>query len=493
MTIRIIKGIQLPAFDVELLSSGKLIAVPFKQHQKEGETVWLYPGDRLPNNLSLAEYYRPEYLAAAEKSIAENRTSPVHIKAWARCDRHWQLTAEQQHLLPKIAESTVWNLNALERIFERDKILKLLFLRVYKLSNSGIVNISPDPGNFFFPKAEDTITMGTESDKPVISEASFNQRKSLLISGEVYAPSGLETLRMQLEAMSSENPAVEQFNSEIKQFLGWNSEPIQRQSDGNFDWINTIAALGNRSKDVDTGKSNYQAGTDFENIVRDSLDFLGFTVDYAHKGGAGGLDIFCSKPYPLVIECKAGKKIPNDTAVQLLNLGTLHLGNQESLKKATKLIIGPGEPTPQLKDAARIHGMAIINPKTLEKLVKIYSQYRGSVDLFKLKDYLIAGRSDGEVERYIQQIWDEIGLRSHLVGIVKNYQQNTSSENAGVEVLYGAYVSSSPPQHLTSKQLHEILIELSSPLAGYLGRKKGTNGEGDRFYFRRDLLLDRSE
>jgi len=53
---------------------------------------------------------------------------------------------------------------------------------------------------------------------------------------------------------------------------------------------------GNCSKEIDAGKSNYQAGTDFENIVRLSLEFLGFTIDYAHKGG-GGLDLFCSKPY----------------------------------------------------------------------------------------------------------------------------------------------------------------------------------------------------
>lgn len=492
MTICIIKGIQLPAFDVELLSSGELIAVPFKQYQREGETVWLYPCDHLPDNLTLVEYYQPKYLAKAEKSIAVNRTHPLQIKTWASCDFHWHITAEKKHFLPKVAESTVWNLTALEQIFEQYNILKLLFLRVYNLSKPGIVNVQPKPGNFFFPKAEDTMRMGSESDLPIVSPESFDRRKSLLLSGQIYAPSELERLQGQLEAMSRDNPTAEQLNSEIKQFLGWTSEPTKRKFYTNLDWVNTITALGNRSKEVDTGKSNYQAGTDFENIVRDSLEFLGFTVDFAHKGGAGGLDIFCSKPYPLVVECKAGKKMPNNTVVQLLNLGTLRLENQETLKKATKLIIGPGEPTPQLNNAARVHSMAIINPATLEKLVKIYSQYPGSVDLFQLKDCLIAGRSDEEVERYIQQRQQEIGLRSHLVEIVKKYQQNTCSESAGVEGLHGFYASSSPAQFLTPQQLQEILIELSSPLTGYLGRIKGTNGEGDRFYFLRDLLLDKS-
>ena len=91
-------------------------------------------------------------------------------------------------------------------------------------------------------------------------------------------------------------------------------------------WIKTITTLGDRSIEEDTGRSNYQAGTDFENIVRKALEFLGFTVDDSHKGGVGGLDIFCSKPYPLTGECKAGKTIPNATIGELMRLGGTHLG-----------------------------------------------------------------------------------------------------------------------------------------------------------------------
>ncbi|NEO67939.1 MAG: DUF1802 domain-containing protein, partial [Moorea sp. SIO4G2] len=242
--------------------------------------------------------------------------------------------------------------------------------------------------------------------------------------------------------------------------------------------------------ELDQGKTNYQAGTDFENIVRDSLKFLGFTIDHAHKGGAGGLDLFCSKPYPLVGECKAGKKIPNDTAVQLLNLGTLRLNNQELLKKTAKLIIGPGEPTKQLMDAAIVHGMAIINPETLEKLVKLQSQYPNSVDLIILKNYLIPGQADQEVEKYINHVSEKLKLRSHIVHLVKKLIDNRDNHTVGVEMIDGAYNFSNPPQSLTHPELHEILIELSSPLTGYLGRIKGTDSKSDCFYFLRDLPMD---
>ncbi len=487
MSIQIINGIQLPAFDVEMLTLGKLIAVPFRQHVKEGKVFWLYPSQKLPDDLSLEQYYQPEYLSSAKNSITRCATYPFQLKVWGRCERHWHITPEQRYLLPKIAQSTVWKLAALEHIFQQYQVLKLLLVRVYCLSAPCVVNMPTQAGAFYWPQSEDMMTMGSESDTPIVSEASFNKRKDNLFLKQIYPHVNLEVLQFQVEQIYSDTPAAGQLNYEIKKFLGWASAAPTKQSNSNLAWINTIADLGNRSKEQDQGKSNYQAGTDFENIVRDSLEFLGFTIDYAHKGGAGGLDLFCSKPYPLVGECKAGKSIPNTTAVQLLNLGTLRLNSQERFSKSAKLIIGPGKPAEQLKDAARCHSMSIINPETLEKLVKLQSQYRGSVDLFKLKDYLKPGSADDEVEKYIAQVEREIRLRSHLVELVKNYLENTGLAHAGVDALHGAYFGSKPLQLLSLTEMHEILIELSSPLTGYLGRIKGSDWLSDRFYFLRDL------
>jgi hypothetical protein len=343
--------------------------------------------------------------------------------------------------------------------------------------------VHPNPR--FIPLPEPlTVTEAT----PVLSDRIFTQRHRQLEKLEPLLHPELEELQNAIAQLN--NPDAQQLNNDITQFLGWASELPTKQLEPKLGWINTIADLGNRSKEQDTGKSNYQAGTDFENVVRDSLEFLGFTVDYSHKGGAGGLDLLCLKPYSLFGECKAGKRIPNDTAVQLLNLGTLR--RPELFSKAAKLIIGPGEPTDQLKDAARVHDMAIINPETLEKLVKLQSKYRNSVDLFKLKDYLKPGQSDHEVEKYIAQVEKEIRLRSHLIQLVKKQIENTGDENVGVENLHGAYVYFNPPspQPLKREEMHEILIELSSPLTGYLGRIKGSDWKSDRFYFLRDLQVD---
>lgn len=484
--MQINKGIQIPALDVKLLTLGKLIAVPFKAFVREGERFWLYPSSQLPENLAIEDYYQPDYLDLARIAISKCLDSPVQIKAWGRCEKHWRINIDRKNILPKIAEANVWNINALEKIFEKNECLKILIVRVYLLSQPCTINSVPKHSNFYFPHSGDIVTNANDTDLPAISNSSFDRRKLDLLSGKVSRNSELEKLYFQIWESKNKDNLDSDLDRDLKNFLGWSSESMQSHRNPNLNWINTIAALGNRSKDLDTGKSNYQAGTDFENIVRDSLEFLGFTVDYAHKGGAGGLDLFCSHPYPLVIECKAGKKIPNDTAVQLLNLGTLRLQDEQLLQKTAKLIIGPGTPTSQLNDAATVHGMAILKPETLEKLVKLKSRYPGAIDLFKLKSYLTPGQADNSVEKYIDRIEREIQLRSHLVQLVKNYLENTREKRASVHSLYGAYAMSQPPRSLSAEEMHEILVELSSPLTGYLGRGKSQDGS-DRFYFLRDL------
>jgi hypothetical protein len=153
------------------------------------------------------------------------------------------------------------------------------------------------------------------------------------------------------------------------------------------------------------------------------------------------------------------------------------------------LIIGPGEPTRYLKESADHSIISIINPMTLQKLVELQAKYPGSVNLIELKTYLQAGQIDSQIHEYIEKIQKTINLRSHIVQLVKNHLETTGDENAGVDSLHIAYLYSHPPQSLKREELQKILIELSSPLTGYLGRIKG-NDERDRFYFLRDLQVD---
>jgi hypothetical protein len=486
MSIQIVNGIQLSAFDVELLTLGKLIAVPFIQHRKEGQVFWLYPSQQLPFGLSAEQYYQPEYLANAKDAISRCATLPIQIKAWGRCEYHWRINPENKHLLPKIAQSTVWNVKALEHIFDQHRFLKLLILRAYRLSKPCIVNLPTEVGAFYWPQSEDVITMGRESDTPVVSQASFNRRKALLLAGEMYPHTNLEALQFQIEQSASDNPASKQLNQDIKQFLGWTSDELIKQPDSDLAWIQKIAEVGNSSD-----------GQTFEKLVRRGLFKLGFRgsgLDPDSTGGAGGMDFYCETPYPIVGECKATKteKVPDGTPAQLLKLGMNHLGKAQ-YDRSIKLIVAAGELTSYALRTATENQMNVIRPETLQRLVELQAQHKNSIDLLELKLCLQQapfGLADDKVNSYIDKVNQNIKLRSHLVQLVKKQIENTGDENVSVDSLHGAYVYSNPPQPLKREAMHEILIELSSPLTGYLGRIKGSDWTSDRFYFLRDLKVD---
>ncbi len=134
--------------------------------------------------------------------------------------------------------------------------------------------------------------------------------------------------------------------------------------------------------------------------------------------------------------------------------------------------------------------MNVITPETLEKLVELQSHYQGCVNLLELKQCLQQkpfGLAEDKVNTYIKKIEQDIKVRSHLVELVKYYLQNSQMDSTGVEALHGVYFGSQPPQPLEINEMHEILIELSSSLTGYLGRIKGADWKSDRFYFLRDL------
>ncbi|MGF1677000.1 MAG: DUF1802 family protein [Rivularia sp. (in: cyanobacteria)] len=453
----------LPTSDIAALIQGRIIAAIPKMFIRPGQKFALYPVSSL---------------AIEEKAV---------IQAWAKCELSQII--DESLSLERLSRLTIWTQEELKKILHQQQNIFLSYLRVYKLSQPYEVSLKVESNKLGkFIGLPNYLTVSDTN--PVLPDNIFATRKRQLEKLEPPQHPELEELLDVLSPLAINNPAAKQLEKHINIFLGWSNQQIVNNIDSELAWTNKIAALGNRSKEEDRQKNNYQAGTDFENIVRQSLEFLGFTVDYFHKGGAGGVDVFCSHPYPLVGECKSGKKIPNDTAVQLLNLGTLRLKSPELLKQATKLIIGPGEPTTQLKDAANVHNMAIINPETLEKLVKLQSKYGNSIDLFKLQNFLKSGQSDTEVEKYIIQIEEDIKLRSHLIEIVKKHHENTGDKNIEVAILYGAYGYSNPPQPLNRQEMHDILIELSSPLTGYLGRIKGTDWNSDKFYFLRDLAIE---
>ncbi|MFW5666938.1 MAG: DUF1802 domain-containing protein, partial [Coleofasciculus sp.] len=134
---------------------------------------------------------------------------------------------------------------------------------------------------------------------------------------------------------------------------------------------------------------------------------------------------------------------------------------------------------------------SVIRPETLQHLVELQAQHKGAIDLLKLKACWqdAYGLADDKIEQYLAQVRQDIAVRSHIVKSVKSLQENAGLGEVEVGQIYGAYIGSSPPKPLMPNELRDILIELSSPLTGYLGRSKENDSNRDRFYFLRDLPL----
>jgi hypothetical protein len=424
--ISIANGLRISATNLDALRSGAIVGAFSKTFLAIDRSFALYPDLQVENS------------------------DLVTVDLWAECKSCESI--DNTFDLLKLSELTALPIEELESIFQQRASIFLLVLRVYKLPNP--IQVQQQSIGNFVPLPESiTIFEKIPTTDIILDDDDFLKINPNVLNVEPQ------------EVIDEEN-----------------------QTNNSLSWIKTISTLGDRSIETDTGKTNWKAGTDFENVVRKALEFLGFKADYTHKGGAGGLDLLCLEPYALFGECKAGKKIPNDTAVQLLNLGTLRRG--DLFPKAVKLIIGAGKPTTQLEDAAKAHGMAIINAVTLQKLVELKSAYSGSIDLIELRKYFVGGQSNQEIDKYIEKVTNEMKLRSHIVNLVKNHHEDRIS----VESIFIVYPYSNPPQPTPKSEdlrgtLRDILIELSSPLAGYLGRVEEDGKKCDRFYYLRDLPI----
>jgi hypothetical protein len=462
-SISINTALCLPASDIVALSKGRMIAALSKTFVNSTQQFALCPADA-PNS---------------------SFTTPINL--WARLE--FCKIYNDSEDIERLAQLTIWPNENLQKVLQDNHKLFLLCLRVFetlKTTEFHLRGISASKIGSFI-KLPNYLFIGQTT--PILTDELFDRRKQQLLNLELPLYPELEELQENIYKLVRNTEEARSLDEIIQVFLGWKNISETKSSKQEFDWIYTIDALGRRSKKLDEGKNNYQAGTDFEIVVRQGLEFLGFTIEQAYKGGAGGLDLFCSKPYPLVGECKAGKKIPSDTTEQLIKLGGMHLDTNQ-FHESTKLIIGPGDPTQDLLTAATKWKVSIINPMSLQKLVELQSNYPGSIDLIELKNYLEPGQIDYKIDEYVERVLGRIKLRSHIVKSIKNHLSQVKEADASIDILFGAYCGSNPPEVVTQKSFHEILIELSSPLAGYLGRIQGTNLQSDRFYYLRDLIVE---
>ncbi|MEG3967714.1 DUF1802 family protein [Microcoleus sp. T2B6] len=479
-------ALALPVPDIEALIQGQMIAAMPRMFLNPGRTFALYPANFSVDLLSGDGYYRSHFLPVAQKALAQLNAEKVLIKAWARCEL-CQMVNEPESL-EALSRLTVWKTEALQQILQQRPFIFLAYLRVYLLPQPLEMPVHPS-GNFVSLPKSLTVTDST----PVLSESIFAKRSHKLEKLEPPEHPELEELQSALVHLSTTNPKAKQLEAEIKMFLGWSEKLPTTQPDPDLAWISAIAQIGNSSD-----------GNTFEKLVRKSLLKLGFansntnpkaSLNPESTGGAGGLDFYCETPYPVAGECKASKheSVPNSVTAQLIHLGLTHLG-QDKFDRSVKIILAAGPLTNPANQAAIGSKMNVIRPETLQRLVELKAKQPGSIDLLQLKPCLeqkpFGEEADAKVNRYIDEVREKLKVRSHIVQLVKDFLERTKSTSVEFNQLHGAYAFSMSPQPLKYEEMHQILIELSSPLTGYLGRIKGEDLGRDRFYFLRDLSLD---
>ena len=483
-SVLIYNALRLPAADVEALIEGRVIAAMPRIFIEPGRTFALYPADN--SNMPLM---KPKQMSLFPESgqleLPLVILDKVSIKAWAKCELCQMLNDPES--LEALSRLTVWKTKALQQILQQRPFIFVAYLRVYLLPQPFEMSVQSSSNFVSLPKS-----LNVTDSTPVLSDFLFAKRRKQLEKLEPPEHPELEELQSAIALLSNTNPNAKQLDAEIKIFLGWSEKLPTAKPDIDLDWIKTIAQIGNSSD-----------GNTFEKLVRKSFVMLGFansnnkpeaSLDPESTGGAGGLDFYCETPYQVVGECKATKSetVADGTPAQLIKLGHKHL--QEQYNCCIKIIMAAGQLNRHAKQTAIGNHMNVIRPETLQRLVELKAKQPGSIDLLQLKPCLeqqpFGEEADAKVNRYIDDVREKLKVRSYIVQLVKDFLERTKSESVEFNQLHGAFAFSMSPQPLDYEAMHEILIELSSPLTGYLGRIKGENLGRDRFYFLRDLPLD---
>ena len=438
----LIAALRLPSGVLSSLESGNITAI----HAQS------------PNRCNL------DFALCADNSEANE----VKISVWARCEVSQRFYEKDKCDI--LATRLQVPIESLQTAIEQNGFIWLTYLRIYHLPSPIIIK---NKAKGVFIALENRVYINEL--QPVLDDITYEKRKR-----EVENLEPPEPLDIQIQKMLEK---VE----------------IQRKVESleKIDWINLIAKIGNSSD-----------GNQFEKLVRKSMLKLGFTgsgLDPDGSGGAGGMDLYAEFPYPIVGECKATKteKVSDGTPAQLLKIGMNHLG-KDLYDRSIKLIVAAGEFNDFAKRTARENSMNVLRPETLERLVQLKARHDGSINLQELKNRLTQNpldiedktqtpfgvESDQRINAYVDEVEQELKLRSQIVQTVKEEQDgNQYVSVTEIRSTYNAKYVTDPKQRLNDVIVKDLLIELSSPLAGYLGRDKGDERKGDRFYYLRDLPI----
>ena len=490
----------LPALEIEALLQGRMIVAASHTFRNPLQFV-LCPVKTALDSEQLKRCYRHSFLRSVKAGFDVAEPPQTILQAWAKfsCCRIYK----DQHDLEALSQLTIWTTDYLTELVKRQHKLFLMMLQVYRFEHPETVSLSAINEDKIGRYIRLPSAPANRSSEAIISKATFEQRKQQLFDLAPPLHPELEDLQAALVQVRESGLGAMSLDRDLRYFLGWSRTDQTKLDDSDLVWIKQLTQAGNASD-----------ASVFEQIVHQSLAKLGFDKhkpsinprleDPSIAGGTDSLDVYCESPYLLIAECRASEHACMNCSVveQLVRLGNTNLQLADYIESA-KVIFAAGSLNSHAKQAAINHCVNVMRPETLQRLTELQAQHPGAIDLYKLKPCLQSAPfgedADKKVNLYIDNILQQLEVCAELIRAVKKCLENTGETSVGTDAVFFVYAASAPRSNLPlldRQEVQETLIELSSPLAGYLGRVDDIDASVDRrshrFYFLRELHLEHS-
>ncbi len=475
----------LPALDIEALLQGRTIAAISSTFRNPSRFL-LCPVDTSLTAARLENRYHTSFLKSL-KPAQKACPSTMTIRAWARC-KTCRIFSEHDNLAA-LSSLTAWSAEYLyELVQERHKIY-VTFLQVYRFDQAIELVVEPPDSSQAGTYIDVPGTWSDQDARSLLSDSTFATRQKQLIQLTPPLHPELHNLQTALVATRENSLGAMALDRDLRYLLGWSRAEETQMCDSDLSWIEQIAQAGN------TGNTD-----EFENLVHKSLLKLGFS-NLVHDLGMqrdDGVDVYCQTPYEVIGKCKADRQsnVSNLVIKPLVMAGSARFQQQQA-KPPLKIVFAAGPLTEQAQKSAKGNQMNIIRPDTLQRLTELKARFPGSIDLLSLKRCLqhppYGEAADEKISQFVEETFRQLKIRAAVIQSVKICLERSGQESVGRDSICAAYASlaSFGLSSLSVGEIHDILIELSSPVAGYLGR---IQAESDRelFYFLRELRVEGS-
>jgi len=218
-------------------------------------------------------------------------------------------------------------------------------------------------------------------------------------------------------------------------------------------------------------------GDRLEKFILTLFEFWGFEIDKDLSGKSGELDVICTSPIPIGIECRSTKQHAGVNIVDELNRHIRRYERRSGLSNFIGLIICDS-PTSQLVEDVKTERRFLMDSEALIKLIKFTFNYPLSPIEFRyfFRDY---GNIKANVKSYLGQKLEKIKLREAIVSIFQRTNEILSYADIKAHLNIMDF-------KISDDELREALIELSSPLINWLEKED----EGYRLIWKEEFWQD---